>query len=90
MRRGDKANNVAEGAEEMEGWPGNGSGGGEAVEVKERNGGKKRVEFIAFRSKVVSRTHAELWVDETGLVRYMKWLFRFVCLLGSEMGSPEI
>ncbi|KAJ3293768.1 hypothetical protein HK104_004203 [Borealophlyctis nickersoniae] len=71
-KKGDKSHNVAEGAEEI----GLGEAmGSEPHHVGSPDGGnstgasaKQRVDFIAFRSKVVSRTHAELWVDKEGQV----------------------
>ncbi|KAJ3027027.1 hypothetical protein HDV00_011462 [Rhizophlyctis rosea] len=71
--RRDKSNNVSEGAEEMDagdvvgGGPAGagGPGGRDAM-----NGERRRIEFIAFRSKVVSRTHAELWADSDGQIYF--------------------
>ncbi|KAJ3057270.1 hypothetical protein HK097_009929 [Rhizophlyctis rosea] len=62
--RRDKSNNVSEGAEEMETGDVNNGGGGATT------GDRKRIEFIAFRSKVVSRTHAELWAETDGQIYF--------------------
>ncbi|KNC98655.1 uncharacterized protein SPPG_06337 [Spizellomyces punctatus DAOM BR117] len=79
-RRGDKSNNVADGEEEMEFVIGSPPVAElmdemevdrETSENSSQEPGetiKRRAEFIAFRSKVVSRTHAELWVGKDGQV----------------------
>ncbi|RKO90536.1 hypothetical protein BDK51DRAFT_31475, partial [Blyttiomyces helicus] len=63
VRRGDKFNNVAEAPEEMDG---SAAGRGEDKVAGKNATASRKIEYVAFRSKVVSRTHAELWIDKEG------------------------